>query len=76
MRKLFRPAPGCSILDSAENKTQLVGECLQGLAITTEQLAHCAIPALLEDHIRREPGKIFNFGIRDKNIKIHLLLER
>lgn len=68
------PASGCSILHSAENKTQLVDEYLQGLAITIEQLANLAIPALLEGHIHREPGKTFIYGIRDQNIKIHILL--
>jgi hypothetical protein len=39
-----------------------------------EQLAHCAYPALPEDHIRREAGKAFADGVEDPDVKIQLLL--
>jgi hypothetical protein len=47
---------------------------LQKFATAVKQLAHCAYPALPEDHIRREAGKAFADGVEDPTIKIQLLL--
>lgn len=40
-------------------RTQRAGESLQDFATAIAQLAHWAYPALPEDHIRREAGKVF-----------------
>jgi hypothetical protein len=46
---------------------------LQEFSTTIEQLAHCAYPALPEDHVRREAGKVFVNWVEDPAIKIQLL---
>jgi hypothetical protein len=55
-------------------RTQKAGESLQEFATTIEQLAHCAYPALPEDHVRKEAGRAFTDGVEDPDIKIQLLL--
>jgi hypothetical protein len=47
---------------------------LQDFATATELLAHRAYPTLPKDHIRREAGKAFAYGVQDPDIKIQLLL--
>jgi hypothetical protein len=59
-----------------KSRTQGVGESLQEFATAIEQLAHCAYPALPENHIRREAGKAFENVVQDPAIKIQLLLGR
>jgi hypothetical protein len=48
-----------------KTRTQDNGESLQQFATATEQFIHCAFPALLEDQVRRGPGKAFVNRIRD-----------
>jgi hypothetical protein len=55
-------------------KTQGVEESLQKFTTPIKQLAHRAYTALPEDHIRRQAGKAFGYGVQDTAIKIHLLL--
>jgi hypothetical protein len=54
--------------------TQKAGASLQDFATAIEQLAHRAYPTLPEDHIRRETGRAFAYGVKDSDIKIQLLL--
>jgi hypothetical protein len=56
------------------SRTQKAGESLQDFATAIEQLAHRAYPTLPEDHIRREAGRAFAYGVKDPDIKIQLLL--
>jgi hypothetical protein len=56
------------------SRTQKAGESLQDFATAIEQLAHRAYPTLPEDHVRREAGRVFTYGVRDPDIKIQLLL--
>jgi hypothetical protein len=44
-------------------RTQKARESLQDFATAIEQLAHCAYPTLPEEHIRREAGKAFSYGV-------------
>jgi hypothetical protein len=39
-------------------------------------MSHCTFPALPENHIRREAGKGFPYGVEDSAIKFQLLLLR
>jgi hypothetical protein len=55
-------------------RTQRAGESLQDFATAIEQLARRAYPTLSEDHIWREAGKAFAYGVGDPEIKIQLLL--
>jgi hypothetical protein len=55
-------------------RTQKVGESLQNFAMAIELLAHRAYPTLPKDHIGREAGKAFTYGVEDTDIKIQLLL--
>jgi hypothetical protein len=48
-----------------KTRTQDDGESLQQFASATEQFIRCAFLALLEDQIRRGPGKAFVNRIRD-----------
>jgi hypothetical protein len=52
----------------------VAGESLQDFATAIEQLAHRAYPTLPEDHIRREAGRAYAYGVKDLDIKIQLLL--
>jgi hypothetical protein len=52
-------------LSQLNSRTQGVGESLQELATAVEQLAHCANPPILEDHIRREAHKTFADGVEN-----------
>jgi hypothetical protein len=56
------------------SRTQKAGESLQDFATAIEQLAHRAYPTLPEDHVRREAGRAFTYGVKDPDIKIQLLL--
>jgi hypothetical protein len=55
-------------------RTQEVGESLQDFAMAIEQLAHRAYPTLPEEHVWREAGRAFAYGVADPDIKIQLLL--
>jgi hypothetical protein len=55
-------------------RTQKVGESLQDFATAIELLAHRAHPTLPQEHIGREAGKTFAYGVQDPDIKIQLLL--
>jgi hypothetical protein len=55
-----------------KTRTQRAGESLQDFATAVKQLAHCAYPTLLEDHIRREAGKANR--VEDHEIKVALLI--
>jgi hypothetical protein len=55
-------------------RTQKAGECLQDFATAIELLAHRAYPTLPENHIGREAGKAFAYGVEDPDIKIQLLV--
>jgi hypothetical protein len=56
------------------SRTQKTGESLQDFATAIEQLAHRAYPTLPEDHVRKEAGRAFTYGVKDPDIKIQLLL--
>jgi hypothetical protein len=56
-------------------RTQKAGESSQDFATAIEQLAHRAYPTLPDDHIRREAGRAFAWGVKDPDIKIQPLLE-
>jgi hypothetical protein len=43
---------------------------MQDFAKAIELLAHRAYPTLPEDHIGREAGKAFAYGVQDTDIKI------
>jgi hypothetical protein len=49
-----------------KTRNQLI-ESLQEIATAIKQLAHHVFPALLEDHVRREAGKAFVNGLKDKH---------
>jgi hypothetical protein len=53
---------------------QQAGEPLQDFSTAIELLAHRAYPTLPEDHIGREAGKTFAYGVQDHDKKIQLLL--
>jgi hypothetical protein len=55
-------------------RTQKAGESLQDFAMVIERLAHSAYPTVSEDHIWREAGKAFAYGVEDPDIRIYLLL--
>ncbi|XP_033609725.1 uncharacterized protein LOC117282787 [Cryptotermes secundus] len=55
-------------------RTQKPTESLQDFATAIELLALRAYPNLPANHIGREAGKAFVYGIRDADIKIQLLL--
>jgi hypothetical protein len=55
-------------------RTQKAGESLQDFATAIELLAHRAYPTLPEDHIRREAGRPFAYGVKDPDIRIQILL--
>jgi hypothetical protein len=55
-------------------RTQEAGESLQDVATAIEQLAHRAYPTLPEEHVWREAGTAFAYGVADPDIKIQLLL--
>jgi hypothetical protein len=48
-----------------KQKTEFIGEFLHEFSNSIRQLAHCALPALPEDHFHRGTGKQFGNGIRD-----------
>jgi hypothetical protein len=52
------------------SRTQKAGESLQDFATAIEQLSHRAYPTLPEDHVRREAGRSFTYGVKDPDIKI------
>jgi hypothetical protein len=54
--------------------TQKAGESLQDFVTASELLANRAYPTLPEEHIGREAGKAFAYGVQDPDIKIQLLL--
>jgi hypothetical protein len=54
--------------------TQEAGESLQDFAMEIEQLTHRAYPTLPEEHVWREAGRAFAYGVADPDIKIQLLL--
>jgi hypothetical protein len=56
----FAAADRCQL-----TRTQKAGESLQDFATAIEQLAHRAYSTLSEDHIRREAGKAFSYGVQD-----------
>jgi hypothetical protein len=56
-------------------RTRKAGESLKNFSTAIEQLDHRAYPTLPEDHILREAGKAFAYGVEDPDIKIQLLLE-
>jgi hypothetical protein len=51
-------------------RTQKAGKCLQDFAIAYPM----CLPHSTEDHIGRESGKSFAYGVQDPDIKIQLLL--
>jgi hypothetical protein len=53
---------------------QLNGNSLQELAAAVEQLAHWALEALPVDFIQREVAHAFIDGLRDRELKYHLLI--
>jgi cation transport ATPase len=53
---------------------QTGGETLQEFAAAVEQLAHQALVGLPADHIKTEAAHDFIDGIRDREVKQHLLL--
>jgi hypothetical protein len=53
---------------------QTGGETLQEFAAVVEQLAHRALVGLTEGHIQTEAAHAFIDGIRDREVKQHLLL--
>jgi hypothetical protein len=55
-------------------RTQTAGESLQDFATAIEQLAHLVFHNLSEEHISRDAGKAFSYGVRDPDIKVQLLL--
>ncbi|PNF39393.1 hypothetical protein B7P43_G13216 [Cryptotermes secundus] len=55
-------------------RTQKPGESLQDFATAIELLSHRAYPDLPADHIGREAGIAFVYGIRDADIRFQLLL--
>jgi hypothetical protein len=55
-------------------RTQEARESLQDFAMAIEQFAHHAYPTLPEEHVWREAGRAFAYGVVDPNIKIQLLL--
>jgi hypothetical protein len=55
-------------------RIQKAGESQQDFAPAIELLAHPAYTTLPEDHIGREAGKAFAYGVQDPDIKIQLLL--
>jgi hypothetical protein len=66
----FSAAYRCPLI----TRTQKAGKSLQDFDTAIEQLAHRAYPTLPEDHIRREAGKAFAYGVKAPDIKIQLLL--
>jgi hypothetical protein len=55
-------------------RVQTCGETLQEFAAAVEQLAHRALVELPVDHIQTEAAHAFINGIRDREVKQHLLL--
>jgi hypothetical protein len=55
-------------------RMQTGGETLQEFAAAVEQLAHQALVGLPADHIQTEAAHTFIDGIRDREVKQHLLL--
>jgi hypothetical protein len=55
-------------------RTQKAGESLQDFATAFEFLAHCAYLTLPEDHIGRDAGNTFAYGVQNPEFKIQLLL--
>jgi hypothetical protein len=53
---------------------QTGGETLQEIAAAVEQLTHQALVGLPADHIQTEAAHAFIDGIRDREVKLHLLL--
>jgi hypothetical protein len=47
---------------------------LQEFASAIEQFACCAYPALPNDHLKREAGKVFADSVEDLAVKIQLML--
>jgi hypothetical protein len=57
-------------------RIQLIGESQQTFAAAVEQLAHWALVGLPVDLIQREAAHIFIDGVRDRDVKQHLLIGR
>ena len=56
------------------NRTQRGNESLQEFAAEVEQLDHMALDGLPQDHIQREAAYTFIDGLRDTEIRQHLML--
>jgi hypothetical protein len=63
-----------SVLKSAKDKDQRVGESLQELATAVDQLAHRASPGVPDDQVRRKADKAFGNGTGDRSVKRKLFL--
>jgi hypothetical protein len=60
--------------DQPKTETQIVGESLQEFVTAIEQMTHCALSALPENHGRQEAGMTFVDGIQEQRIKQQLPL--
>jgi hypothetical protein len=56
-------------------RTQLIGESLQEFAAAVEQLAHRTLVGQPLDFIQREAAHTFVDGVRDREVKQHLLMD-
>jgi hypothetical protein len=57
-----------------KSRAQCVRKSLQELATAVEELTHCTLPALPENHGCKEAGMMFGDGIRGRDIQQQLLL--